>query len=126
MSQVSAVTTHVLDTAKGIPAVGVAVRLERAGGSGGGGDGGVDGGGGGEIARGRTDEDGRVRSLGPAELPDGTYRLVFETGAYLAGQGQRAIFFPEVAITFVLDGAAAHCHVPLLLSPFAYSTYRGS
>jgi len=113
MSQVSAVTTHVLDTAKGIPAVGIAVRLERAGGAG-------------EIARGRTDQDGRVRDLGPAKLPEGTYRLVFETGAYLAGQGQRAIFFPEVAITFALDGAGAHCHVPLLLSPFAYSTYRGS
>jgi 5-hydroxyisourate hydrolase len=118
MSQVSAVTTHVLDTARGGPAVGVAVRLERvaAGGAGGGG----------EVARGRTDTDGRIRDLGPAELPAGTYRLVFDTGGYLAGQGQRAAFFPEVAITFALDDGAGHCHVPLLLSPFAYSTYRGS
>jgi len=131
MSQVSAVTTHVLDTARGVPAVGVEVRLERVvrAGSGTGAGPGADGGagrGGGEIARGRTDADGRVRDLGPAELPAGTYRLVFDTGAYLAGQGHRAAFFPEVAITFALDGEPGHCHVPLLLSPFAYSTYRGS
>ncbi len=119
MSQVSAVTTHVLDTATGTPAVGVAVRLERAGPAG-------PAGGSGEIARGRTDEDGRIRDLGPPRLPAGTYRLVFETGPYLAGQGHRAAFFPEVIITFALDGDAGHCHVPLLLSPFAYSTYRGS
>jgi 5-hydroxyisourate hydrolase len=116
MSQVSAVTTHVLDTAGGIPAVGVEVRLERV----------LSVGGGAEIARGRTDEDGRVRDLGPAELPAGTYRLVFDTGGYLAARGQAAAFFPEVAITFALDGETRHCHVPLLLSPFAYSTYRGS
>jgi 5-hydroxyisourate hydrolase len=125
MSQVSAVTTHVLDTAKGTPAVGVAVRLERAGGTEPAGGSGATGGTG-EIARGRTDEDGRIRGLGPPRLPGGTYRLVFETGPYLAGQGHRAAFFPEVIITFALDGEAGHCHVPLLLSPFAYSTYRGS
>jgi 5-hydroxyisourate hydrolase len=118
MSKVSAVTTHVLDTARGVPAAGIAVRLEQAGGG--------EAGGGGEIARGQTDADGRVGDLGPAELPPGTYRLVFDTGGYLAGQGHRAAFFPEVAITFALDGEAGHCHVPLLLSPFAYSTYRGS
>jgi 5-hydroxyisourate hydrolase len=122
MSQVSAVTTHVLDTAKGTPAVGVAVRLERAERAGESGESGESG----EIARGRTDADGRIRGLGPPRLPAGTYRLVFETGPYLAGQGHRAAFFPEVIITFALDGDAGHCHVPLLLSPFAYSTYRGS
>jgi 5-hydroxyisourate hydrolase len=131
MSQVSAVTTHVLDTARGVPAVGVEVRLERVSGGTGAGGGaragaGAGTSGGGEIARGRTDEDGRVRDLGPAELLAGIYRLVFDTGAYLAGHGDRAAFFPEVAITFALDGEAGHCHVPLLLSPFAYSTYRGS
>jgi 5-hydroxyisourate hydrolase len=132
MRSVSAVTTHVLDTAKGVPAAGVLVRLEHAGPGAGGREGGgrdgggSDGGGSAEIARGRTDEDGRVRDLGPAELPAGTYRLVFDTGAYLAGHGHRAAFFPEVVITFALDGEAGHCHVPLLLSPFAYSTYRGS
>ncbi len=116
MSQVSAVTTHVLDTAEGIPAAGVEVRLERV----------LRAGGGTEIARGRTDEDGRVRDLGPARLAAGTYRLVFSTGAYLAGRGQGAAFFPEVAITFALAEEAGHRHVPLLLSPFGYSTYRGS
>jgi 5-hydroxyisourate hydrolase len=131
MSQVSAVTTHVLDTARGVPAVGVEVRLERVAragrgpGAGPSADGGA-GGGGDEIARGRTDEDGRVRDLGPPRLPAGTYRLVFGTGAYLAGRGPRAAFFPEVAITFALDDEPGPCHVPLLLSPFAYSTYRGS
>jgi len=117
MSQVSAVTTHVLDTARGTPAVGVVVRLERVG---------AGEAGGGEVGRGRTDADGRLGDLGPAELPAGIYRLVFDTGGYLADQGQRAAFFPEVVITFALDGGAGHCHVPLLLSPFAYSTYRGS
>jgi 5-hydroxyisourate hydrolase len=132
MSLLSAVTTHVLDTARGVPAAGVAVRLERVGagsGTGGGtgtGTGTGTGSGTGEIARGRTDADGRVRDLGPARLPAGTYRLVFDTGAYLVGQGDQAAFFPEVAITFALPDDAAHCHVPLLLSPFAYSTYRGS
>jgi 5-hydroxyisourate hydrolase len=135
MSQVSAVTTHVLDTAKGTPAVGVAVRLERVsggaeagGGTGAGAGAGTSGGGtsgGGEIARGQTDADGRVGDLGPAELPPGTYRLVFGTGDYFAGQGQAA-FFPEVTVVFVLADPASHYHLPLLLSPFAYSTYRGS
>ena len=130
----SAVTTHVLDTAKGMPAAGVLVRLERV--SRGDGSGGRDAsrgdagrelaGGVREIARSVTDEDGRIRDLGPAELPPGTYRLVFGTDGYFRGQGYQAAFFPEVTITFALDGQARHCHVPLLLSPFAYSTYRGS
>jgi 5-hydroxyisourate hydrolase len=117
---VSAVTTHVLDTALGVPAAGVGVRLERVAGAGAG------QGSEGEIARSRTDQDGRVGDLGPAELAPGTYRLVFDTGGYFAHLGQRAAFFPEVAVTFVLADQARHCHVPLLLSPFAYSTYRGS
>jgi 5-hydroxyisourate hydrolase len=66
-----------------------------------------------------------VGEIGPAELDPGYYRLVFATGAYHAGTGQTS-FFPEVTITFVVDVGAAHHHVPLLLSPFAYSTYRGS
>jgi 5-hydroxyisourate hydrolase len=104
---VSTVTTHVLDAAVGRPAAGVGVRLERA-------DGAV-------VAQARTDDDGRVRDLGSPE--PGTHRLVFATGEWFAGQG-RDTFYPEVVVTFVLgDG---HHHVPLLLSPFAYSTYRGS
>jgi hydroxyisourate hydrolase len=110
---VSAVTTHILDTVLGEPAAGVIVRLEQVGAA--------------EIGRGRTDADGRIGDLGPARLPAGTYRLVFETGGYLSVThvGGPA-FFPEVVITFTADGARPHYHVPLLLSPFAYSTYRGS
>ncbi|NYI86914.1 5-hydroxyisourate hydrolase [Amycolatopsis endophytica] len=100
-------TTHVLDTAAGKPAAGIAVRLES---------GGV------EIARGHTDDDGRIRDLGPDALEPGVYRLVFDTGAYLGPDA----FFPEVTVSFrVVDGARHH-HVPVLLSPFSYSTYRGS
>lgn len=110
----SAVTTHVLDAAVGRPAVGVDVRLER-----------VDGSAAGVVAEGRTDGDGRARDLGPDSLPEGVYRLVFATGPWFAAAG-RATFYPEVAVTFSLTADQAHLHVPLLLSPFAYSTYRGS
>ncbi|HEV7876247.1 MAG TPA: hydroxyisourate hydrolase [Nocardioides sp.] len=100
MSQVS---THVLDTALGRPAAGVAVTLEQ--------DGGV-------VARGTTGTDGRVAALGPDRLDPGIYRLRFDTAA-LSG------FFPEVLVAFVVaDGD--HLHVPLLLSPHGYTTYRGS
>jgi 5-hydroxyisourate hydrolase len=105
---VSLVTTHVLDTATGRPAKGIAVRFETAEGK--------------PIAAGRTDDDGRIRDLGPETLDPGAYRLVFDTGAYLGPDA----FFPEVALTFRISDPAAHHHVPLLLSPFAYSTYRGS
>ena len=99
-------STHVLDAALGRPAAGVPVRLER----------------GGEVlAQGTTDADGRVRDLGA--LGAGPHRLVFDTGAYFAATGQQG-FYPEVAVAFTAgDG---HHHVPLLLSPFHYSTYRGS
>ena len=107
----SAVTSHVLDTTRGRPAVGVEVRLER-----------MTAVGPAEIARARTDDDGRVRELGPAALQPGTYRLVFDTGGYFGGQ----TFFPEVTVTFRLDSGPGHHHVPLLLSPHAYTTYRGS
>jgi 5-hydroxyisourate hydrolase len=115
----SAITTHVLDTARGRPAAGVAVRLELVPG---------DGQPLGQPPLGQsvTDADGRVRDLGPAVLPAGIYRLVFGTGAYFAGQGGDPAFFPEIAVTFRVDGQSRHHHVPLLLSPFAYSTYRGS
>lgn len=108
----SAITTHVLDVALGRPAAGVPVVLERVAGAE------IT-----EIGRARTDEDGRVRSLGPADLPRGTYRLVFDTAAYahLAEP-----FFPQVTITFTVHDQARDYHVPLLLSPFGYSTYRGS
>ncbi|MEV7041008.1 hydroxyisourate hydrolase [Amycolatopsis sp. NPDC051061] len=104
----SLVTTHVLDTATGRPAKGIAVRFETAEGK--------------PIAEGRTDDDGRIRDLGPETLDPGVYRLVFDTGAHLGPDA----FFPEVALTFRISDGTAHHHVPLLLSPFAYSTYRGS
>ena len=110
----SKVTTHVLDAVTGRPAVGVAVVLERR-----------EPGGWGLVAEGRTDDDGRVGRLGPDELDAGTYRVTFAVAAYFAEHGQET-FYPEVVIGFTLDDPAAHYHVPLLLSPYAFSTYRGS
>ncbi len=123
----SAITTHVLDTALGHPAAGVRVRLERLVGptpSAQGAPGTPD-----TVphvlAEAATDADGRVSELGPDQVEAGTYRLVFDVAGYAAATGQ-ACFFPEVSLTFALTDPASHHHVPLLLSPFAYSTYRGS
>ena len=111
---VSHVTTHILDTTLGRPAPGVAVVLEARVGDGWS-----------RIGTGLTDADGRVKALGPERLESGAYRLRFDTAAYFAGIKTDA-FFPEVVLTFQVDAEQAHYHVPLLLSPFAYSTYRGS
>jgi len=111
---VSHVTTHVLDTTLGRPAPGIAVVLEARDGDAWTG-----------IGSGFTDADGRVRELGPERIDSGVYRLRFDTAAYFAGIGTDT-FFPEVALIFRVDAEQAHYHVPLLLSPFAYSTYRGS
>lgn len=111
---VSHVTTHILDTMTGTPAVGVSVVLEAQSDQTWS-----------QVATGFTDADGRVKDLGPEKLQSGTYRLRFNTGAYFAGISQDT-FFPEVSLTFSVDEEQAHYHVPLLLSPFAYSTYRGS
>jgi len=108
---VSHVTTHVLDAALGRPAVGVPVELQDARG--------------GVLAQSVTNQDGRVPELGPARLEAAAYRLVFDTGAYFAASA-RPSFYPRVVIDFDLADVEAHYHVPLLLSPFAYSTYRGS
>lgn len=110
----SHVTTHVLDAARGRPAAGVAVRLERAAGAAWE-----------PLATERTDSDGRCGALGPERLEAGTYRLRFDTGAYFEDRGEDG-FYPEVVIAFRLQDSGQHYHVPLLLSPFAYSTYRGS
>jgi 5-hydroxyisourate hydrolase len=112
---VSPITTHVLDTARGRPAVGVAVTLER---------GADDGGAWTPVGNARTGDDGRVADLAPS-APAGHYRLRFDSGAYFGAAGTPA-FFPEVAIHFVVERPDEHHHVPLLLSPFGYSTYRGS
>jgi 5-hydroxyisourate hydrolase len=111
------ITTHVLDTARGCPAAGVKVRLERLAS-----DGSAT-----LLAHSSTDGDGRCRRLLPEGHPAeaGSYRLTFETGAYLEAQGIEP-FFPAVAILFRVAAEGEHYHVPLLLSPFGYSTYRGS
>jgi 5-hydroxyisourate hydrolase len=111
----SPLTTHVLDTARGRPAAGLAVRLERCRG-----DRWT------ELSRRRTDGDGRVGDLlAPGALEAGVYRLVFATGDYFAASGTRG-FYPQVTVEFEVTAAGEHHHVPLLLSPFGYSTYRGS
>jgi 5-hydroxyisourate hydrolase len=110
---VSTVTTHILDTVHGRPAGGVHVVLERLGDS-------VE-----ALAAGRSDEDGRVDGLGPDRLEPGDYRLRFATAAYFAALGRTALY-PEVVVVFTVDDPDQHYHLPLLLGPFSYSTYRGS
>ena len=101
-------STHVLDTSLGRPATGVAITLT---------------GDGGQLADAVTDADGRAAGLG-GDLAPGTYSLRFDSGGYFAERGIEG-FYPEVVVTFTVSGAR-HVHVPLLLSPFGYSTYRGS
>ncbi len=116
----STISTHVLDTSLGRPAAGVPILLER----------------GREpaadarnttLGAGTTDGDGRLRDFisAGAELSEGTYRLRFDVGAYFA-QTSRESFYPEVIVTFEVRATNEHYHVPLLISPFGYSTYRGS
>jgi 5-hydroxyisourate hydrolase len=105
------ISTHVLDAALGRPAAGVAVRLEDVTGL--------------ALGEAATDDDGRVAELAPGSLEAGTYRLRFDTGGYFSAAG-RDNFYPEVVVAFTVADGAQHYHVPLLLSPFAYSTYRGS
>lgn len=114
MNEISHVTTHVLDAAAGIPACGVPVELAARHGPDW-----V------ELASGETDPDGRIKQLGPSRLDPGIHRLVFHTGAYFAARGTQT-FYPDVSITFEITEGDQHYHVPLLLSPFAYSTYKGS
>lgn len=111
-----AITTHILDISAGVPARGVPVILERQTETGW------------EIiGQGETDADGRLKDLlaPDAVLQTGNYRLTFDTGAYFARQ-QIEGFYPQVTIVFIVRNIAQHYHVPLLLSPFGYSTYRGS
>ncbi|HZT59281.1 MAG TPA: hydroxyisourate hydrolase [Pyrinomonadaceae bacterium] len=113
----SAITTHVLDTSAGRPASGVPVTLETRG----------EGGDWRLLGRGATDADGRLRDLLPDDfdLKAGAYRLTFDAGDYFARAGVEG-FYAEVVVAFVVRDAGAHYHVPLLLSPFGYTTYRGS
>jgi 5-hydroxyisourate hydrolase len=113
-------TTHVLDTARGQPAAGVAITLYR-----------LEGGTRQELGRVVTNADGRTDApmLAGADLTVGQYELVFAAGAYLRASGQAGegvLFLDDIPIRFGIPDAGAHYHVPLLISPFAYSTYRGS
>jgi 5-hydroxyisourate hydrolase len=113
----SAITTHILDTSRGRPAEGVSVVLERLAAS--------------HtpqvIAVGATDADGRIRDLLPPGefMAPGRYHLTFDTGTYFRERGLET-FYPEVSVAFEIRDAGQHYHVPLLLSPYGYSTYRGS
>jgi 5-hydroxyisourate hydrolase len=111
----SPLTCHVLDLAAGTPGRGMAVRLEVQ-----------EGNGWRLLAERVTNDDGRVTDLLPAGgLEARTYRLAFETGAYLRASG-RPVFYPRVEVVFEVAAPGQHHHIPLLLSPFGYSTYRGS
>lgn len=106
----TSLSTHVLDAVTGTPAVGIALEVSGPGGN--------------PVAAGVTDADGRARLA--EDLVPGTYRLRFATGDWFAAAG-RETFHPEVVVAFAVTGQdPGHLHVPLLLSPFAYSTYRGS
>jgi 5-hydroxyisourate hydrolase len=112
----SPITTHVLDTSLGKPAANVGIVLLKQDAEGAFR----------EIGRGRTDGDGRLASLlPPGPLERSRYRLEFAVGEYFAGQGRESLY-PEVSILFEAEPADGHYHIPLLLSPFGYSTYRGS
>lgn len=102
----SGLSTHVLDTAAGRPAARVGVVLETREGH--------------RLCEAVTDAEGRVADLAPGGLTPGDYVLRFDSGAYVDG------FYPEVVVVFTIGQDTEHYHVPLLLSPYGYSTYRGS
>ena len=111
------ISTHVLDTAEGRPAARVRVVLEQSVGTH-------------EwrtIGSGETDTDGRLRDLMPTgtTMTPGVYRLVFDTDSYFTAQG-KATFYPHVVVVFQTSSGETHYHVPLLVGPFGYTTYRGS
>lgn len=109
-------SVHVLNIENGLPSPDVAVTLERQ-----------ENGKWVELSEAVTNEQGRISALYPEgeSLVDGTYRVVFETGEWFESQ-DTASFFPEIPVVFTMEGALEHYHVPLLLSPYGYSTYRGN
>lgn len=109
------ISTHVLDTARGRPAAGIAVTLSRRD---------LEGAWA-VVGKGVTDADGRVRELSASPIETGDYRLEFSTAAYFKAVGA-AIFYPQVSVVFSVVEAGTPHHIPLLLSPFGYSTYRGT
>jgi 5-hydroxyisourate hydrolase len=113
----SAITTHVLDTARGRPAAGIPVQLEQR----------ARGGDWQAVGSGDTDDDGRLRDLYPADVPltAGVYRITFQTHGYFESLGVDA-FYPEVVVVFETAPGETHYHVPLLIGPFGFTTYRGT
>jgi len=113
----SAITTHVLDLAQGRPARGVPVLLELQ----------TSASAWQVIGKGVTDDDGRLKDLlSPNfQIKPGNYRVTFDSGAYFAAHKTQGLY-PQIAVVFTVQDTAQHYHVPLLLSPFGYSTYRGS
>ena len=111
----STITTHVLDTARGRPAEGLRITLSRR----------TEGGAFEELASGTTNDDGRIRDLVPDGVPRGVYQMLFDTGGYFEALGLEG-FYPLAAICFEIAADDEHYHIPLLLSPYGYSTYRGS
>jgi 5-hydroxyisourate hydrolase len=109
----SGLSTHVLDMAQGLPAAGVVVTLA------------IEEGGWKPLASGTTNADGRISPLLPVLPRAGLYRVVFATGDYFRMNNQ-PVFYPEVSVLVQLDPTAGKYHIPLLISPFGYSTYRGS
>ena len=111
------ISTHVLDTSRGMPANDVPVSLERR----------QDSGGWQTLTSARTDADGRCAQLLPegGSLSAGVYRVTFDSASYHAAQGVSG-FYPLVHVTFTVREGQSHLHIPLLLSPYGYTTYRGS
>jgi 5-hydroxyisourate hydrolase len=107
----SLISAHVLDAVAGVPAAGMKVTLTGETGE--------------EIAAAVTDSEGRIGDLGPERLPPGHYQVTFDTASYFTSRG-RDTFFPRVMVSFTVSEGEPHYHVPLLLSPYSYTTYRGS
>lgn len=110
----STLTTHILDTALGKPAIGVAVSLEQNSSRGWL-----------PVATGKTDADGRIKDFVPAPLAPGRYRLIADIGDYFAASGRDALYV-SAQIDFILPATGSHYHLPFLISPWSWSTYRGS
>ncbi|WFD43616.1 hypothetical protein MPSI1_002279 [Malassezia psittaci] len=106
------ISTHVLDTSSGTPAKGVPFQLLSADDS--------------QIAKGTTNADGRTQDLQGINLSSGTYRMIFDTTTYFTSQNIKDFFYPKVELYFTVTDPESHYHVPLILSPYGFSTYRGS
>lgn len=104
-------STHVLDTSRGKPAEGVRITLETLAGE--------------PLGEGETNADGRVGEIGPQQMEAGDYRLHFAAREYYDRLGMES-FYPEITVAFTIADASQHYHVPILLNPFGFSTYRGS